>query len=165
MSLSKLASNGTIIVLLTFASLTSGYRVWHTGLHRAGYLASSRLRANAELPRTVGFRYGDGAWGTYVLALSSSGTVTEADLAFYKDLTAANELLAKGTKLIIVYPRADRKGDQFLQGHGLGHVESVAADNVTHTPALYLVDNHGAVRGIWEGPISVAERTRILQAF
>jgi len=164
-SRARLAANVIIICLLASASVLSGYRLWHAGLHDSEYLPNPILWASAELPRIPAFHYGDGPYGTYIFAISSTCTGCIAELEFYKRAVASAKASTRGTKLVIVYPRNDRHAEDLLKGHGLDLADAAAADRLGPTPAVYFVDALGSVRGVWRGGLPKMDQERILQAF
>ncbi len=161
----NLAINLFIVCLLAVASWLTGYQLWHRGAHDAEYLQNPTFWASAELPRIPAFHYGDGPFGTYMLVVSGTCPGCTEAAGFYRRAAAAAKKSAKGTKLVVVYARGGRNIQDALKQSGLDMLDTVAADRVGPTPALYFVDALGSVRGVWRGLLSITDQERILQAF
>jgi hypothetical protein len=157
--------NAAIICLLAVAASLSGYRLWHAGIHDSEYLANPTFWASAELPRIPAFHYGHGPYGTYVLAVSGDCSGCIGQLDFYKRVVAAARATAKGTKIVTVYPRNDRRVYDLLKQGSLDLMDTASADHVGPTPAVYFVDARGAVRGVWRGVLLRNDQEHILQGF
>ena len=158
-------ANLLIICLLATASLLSGYRLWHEGLHSAEYSRDPTLWASAELPRIPAFHYGGGLSGTYVLAVGGQCSGCELQLDFYKRAAAAAIHTRKSTKLVVAYSRADAKARELVSRGGLDVMDVVPTDSVGPTPAVYFVDARGSVRGVWRGVLPTSDKEHILQGF
>jgi hypothetical protein len=160
-----LSINLSIICLLAVASSLTGYQLWHRGAHGSEYLQNPTFWASAELPRIPAFHYGDGPFGTYVLVLGGACPSCTEEVDFCRRPAVAAKRTTKGTKLVVVYARGDRRIQGALKQNGLDVLDTVALDRVGPTPAMYFVDALGSVRGVWRGLLSITDQERILQAF
>jgi hypothetical protein len=104
-----LSINLSIICLLAVASSLTGYQLWHRGAHGSEYLQNPTFWASAELPRIPAFHYGDGPFGTYVLVLGGACPSCTEEVDFCRRAAVAAKRTTKGTKLVVVYARGDRR--------------------------------------------------------